>query len=305
MSETVHGRSADQASPPLAPALSSLTVLEDAFLHAVGEAEAALRLDDPVRAVHELRKAFKRLRALLRLIGGEHRGEAKALRAALGEAARRLAGARDTQARRDALTDLAAKSYLAPAAHRAATRALAAGGEHEAVGLAPHREDLTALVAACREAGPRFAAAMDRAAFLRALRDEYARGRRLIRHVDPADAESLHELRKAVVAQRYQMELVSEAWPALGKVWVAELQRLRDRLGKHQDLAVLAAELAALPSARARRQGWRTPLADAIAARQGRLVVSALRLHARLFAETPDAFRRRLKLYLKAVSERE
>ncbi|WAC28794.1 CHAD domain-containing protein [Ancylobacter sp. SL191] len=299
MSETVHGRPASADTLPPAP---SPTEFAGPFAQAAGEAEAALGLEDPVRAVHELRKAFKRLRALLRLIGGEHRDEAKALRAALGEVARRLAGARDTQARRDALADLAAKSYLTPAAHRAAARALAAGGAHEAVGLAPHREDLTALVVACREAGPRFAARMDRSALLRALRDEYARGRRLVRSIDPGDPESLHELRKAVVAQRYQMELVSEAWPALGKLWVAELQRLRDKLGKHQDLAVLAAELAALPAG---RQSWRQPLTDAIAARQARLVLSALRLHRRLFAETPRAFRRRLKVYLKAVSEKE
>ncbi|MBS9477764.1 CHAD domain-containing protein [Ancylobacter radicis] len=299
MSETVHGRSASADTPP---PLSSPTVFKRPFDQAATEAEAALGLEDPVRAVHELRKAFKRLRALLRLVDGEHRAEAKALRAALGEVARRLAGARDTQARRDALVDLTAKSYLSASAHRAAARALAAGGAHEAVGLAPHRDDLTSLVAACRDAGPRFAASMDRTALLRALRDEYARGRRLVRHVDPTEPESLHELRKAVVAQRYQMELVSEAWPALGKVWVGELQRLREKLGKHQDLAVLAAELASLPAG---RQGWRQPLADAIAARQHRLVLSALRLHRRLFAEKPRAFRQRIAAYLKPVSEKE
>ncbi len=305
MTETVHGSPVREAPPHPVPTLAAPSVMEAACRHAIAEAEAALTLTDPVRAVHDLRKAFKRLRALLRLVGGDHRAAAKALRAALGAAARQLAGARDTQARRDALDDLAGKNYLSSPKHRQAARALAAGGAHEAAGLAPHRDDIAALVAACREAVPRFALRMDRAALLRGLRDDYARGRRLIRQVDPADPESLHELRKAVVAQRYQMELMSEAWPALGRVWVAELQRLRDKLGKHQDLAVLAAELASLPPARAGRQGWRVPLANAIAARQERLVLSALRLHHRLFAETPRAFRRRLKVYLKAVSEKE
>ena len=49
----------------------------------------------------------------------------------------------------------------------------------------------------------------------------------------------MHEFRQRVVVHRYQMELVEPAWPRLGKVWVGEAQRLRERLGKHQDLAVL------------------------------------------------------------------
>ena len=54
-----------------------------------------------------------------------------------------------------------------------------------------------------------------------------------------AEPEVLHELRRRVVAHRYQMELVGPLWPKFGRVWVAEAQRLRDRLGAFQDLSVL------------------------------------------------------------------
>ncbi len=54
-----------------------------------------------------------------------------------------------------------------------------------------------------------------------------------------ADPEVLHDLRSVVVAHRYQMELIEPLWPKFGELWVAEAQRLRDRLGAFQDLSVL------------------------------------------------------------------
>ncbi len=56
---------------------------------------------------------------------------------------------------------------------------------------------------------------------------------------DQTEAEDLHELRRRVVEHRYQMELIEPAWPRLRRIWVDEAQRLRTRLGKYQDLAVL------------------------------------------------------------------
>ena len=40
---------------------------------------------------------------------------------------------------------------------------------------------------------------------------------------------------------RYQMDLVEPLWPRFARMWTAECQRLRDRLGQYQDLLVLAA----------------------------------------------------------------
>ena len=68
----------------------------------------------------------------------------------------------------------------------------------------------------------------------------FRRARRAIpRSWDEITAEELHELRRRVVEHRYQMELIEPAWPRLGRLWVDEAQRLRTRLGKYQDLAVL------------------------------------------------------------------
>jgi hypothetical protein len=87
------------------------------------------------------------------------------------------------------------------------------------------------------------------------------------------------------------MELVVPLWPRIGRLWVDEAQRLRDRLGTCQDLAVLA-QLTAPQQPLAR---WRSRLAPLIAARRTSHVEYARRLARRLFAERPRAFRERLE----------
>ncbi|WP_428031395.1 CHAD domain-containing protein [Ancylobacter sp.] len=282
--------------------------LSEALQHAHAEAAAALALGDPVQAVHDLRKGFKRLRALLRLAGAARNRtlsrRARATRNALSATARELSQARDGAAREDALDDLVAKAGLSSAARRAAAKALSAGAATTGeAGLGEHRAALEALLATLATDLPQLGAALDDKALIAALAGDYARARRAGRAVDPANEESLHELRKTVIAQRYQMELVSPAWPALGELWVDELQRLRDKLGKHQDLAVLRALVEAHPLRAGRPPLWLAALLDALAARQEKLAGSALRLQARLFAEKPKAFRQRLSAYMSALSD--
>ena len=78
----------------------------------------------------------------------------------------------------------------------------------------------------------------------------------------------LHDLRRRVVAHRYQMELVEPLWPKFGKLWVAEAQRLRDRLGAFQDLSVLLGFTA--PHRRARAVALAARAADRRAPRHAR-----------------------------------
>ena len=105
-----------------------------------------------------------------------------------------------------------------------------------------------------------------------------------------ADGEALHEFRKRVVIHRYQMDIVEPLWPRFGKMWTGEAQRLRDRLGKHQDLLMLESLTGPhQPLAR-----WRSRLAPAIAERKAEHVDRAARIAARLFVDKPNALRRRL-----------
>ncbi|MBB3773380.1 CHAD domain-containing protein [Angulomicrobium tetraedrale] len=317
MSDLVHGGSASSTPESAAELEAAMSALARALGDAAGQARGALDITEPVQAVHEMRKAFKRLRALLRLVrhagGREERAAARGLGRALGTAAGRLSVTRDAAARREALDDLVEQELIAPAVRGAASRALAPrGADGQEAGLGRHRAELSALIEACATGARDLAGPLGLRRMLDAMTVEYARARRLGGRVDAADPESLHALRKAVVAHRYQMELASEAWPAMGTFWVNELQKLRDRLGTHHDHAVLLHDLQALPPRRASRAessesqpttqpAWRAALAASIEIRQAKLVRTGMRQHARLFAETPKAFRRRLAAYFDPV----
>ena len=98
------------------------------------------------------------------------------------------------------------------------------------------------------------------------LTSTYRRARQLVPDSwSEAEAEDLHDLRRRVVEHRHQMDLVEPLWPRLGKVWAEEAQRLRNRLGACQDLAVLN-ELTAPHQPLA---PWRSRLAPLIVARRG------------------------------------
>ncbi len=106
-------------------------------------------------------------------------------------------------------------------------------------------------------------------------------------------------MRQRIVEHRYQMELVELVWPKLIKVWISESQRLRDRLGAHQDLHVLSR----LTGPHQPLAYWRSRLAAPIAERQAAHVEASRRLAGRLFAEKPKAFRDRIAALWKHQTE--
>ena len=119
----------------------------------------------------------------------------------------------------------------------------------------------------------------------------YRRGRQLLpENWAEADAEHLHDLRRRVVEHGHQMGLIEPLRPRLGKLWAEEAQRLRNRLGACQDLAVLTN----LTAPHQPLAPWRSRLAPVVEARRGAHLKTAARLAGRLFAEKPKAFRRRI-----------
>jgi CHAD domain-containing protein len=129
-----------------------------------------------------------------------------------------------------------------------------------------------------------------------ALADRLAAGYRAARRLVPTDwpqasATERHELRQRVVEHRYQMELIEPLWPRFGRMWTEEAERLRDRLGRCQDLEIL--ERLAGPHQPLAR--WRSRLTPPCQDRKTELWQRAARIASRLFAERPRAFRRRLE----------
>jgi CHAD domain-containing protein len=250
-------------------------------------------------AVHEFRRTMKEWRALMRLLA-PFIPDAERWRVEARDYARSLGQARDSQAALNAFNDVLERGLVLSERTQATIRARIEemrGSEERAV-LTP---DLQVTIigwldsaAAAVEAWP-----LDPFDFS-AIAAELAVGYRGARRRMPSDWSlasdaELHAFRQRVVVHRYQMELVEPLWPRFGKMWTKEAERLRDRLGKCQDLAVLE-RLTAPHQPLAR---WRSRLIPACDERRLQLTHRAARIARRLFAERPKAFRHRLETLWK------
>jgi len=256
-------------------------------------------------AVHDLRKALKRWRAILRLVAPMVGEEAELMRLEARDLAREMAAARDGQAAQEALADLGDSLPNLSARSRAtiAERLAQMCAGAQAIGLTPERgariDDMWSRAAAAVERWPfeRFdgsEAAARLTVFYRrvcaAIPDDWSN----------ASPEALHRFRQRVVEHRYQMELADPLWPKLIGVWVSEAQRLRDRLGAHQDLMILQR----LTEPHQPLARWRSQLKPLIAERQAAHVAAAKRLTGRLFAEMSKAFRERRVSWWEDLAQR-
>jgi CHAD domain-containing protein len=245
-------------------------------------------------AVHEARKALKKLRALLRLARGEL-GESSFARenTCFRDAGRELAAARDSDVMLDTLKALDIPAELGwdlrkeIQAHR------------DGNGDGGRRAAAAGVVAMLREARGRVDDwPLERDSFA-ALRDglerTYRRGRRDFKAVraNPS-AEGLHEWRKRVKELWYHHTLLRPLWPPVMQAVGDEAHELADRLGDDHDLVVLA--------------GWMRENADAnpeffeaVDRRRAELQADAMALGARLYADKPSNYVRRLRRLWEAA----
>lgn len=265
--------------------------------HVLAVAHAAMV--DPERssadAVHDFRRAMKEWRALMRLLE-PFIPDAERWRSEARDHARSLGHARDGQAALNAFDDLLKKGMVLSERSTATVRSRieALRGSEERAVLTPELRDVIVgwldSAAAAVETWP-----LDPFDFS-AIAAQLTAGYRAARKRMPADWSQasdvdLHQFRQRVVDHRYQMELVEPLWPRFGRMWTEEAERLRDRLGKCQDLAVLER----LTGPHQPLAHWRSRMTPACAERRMQLSHRAARIARRLFAERPKAFRRRLE----------
>ena len=257
-------------------------------------------------AVHETRKALKRLRALLRLLRGElgERGFRRE-NAALRDIARQLSATRDATvmlATLDALIErhprklgrrkgvLALRRRVAAESARMQGRTLATPAERaEVLGELHAFRWRVAAWSLAREPGLR---AVD--AELERL---YRQGRRRHRRLARGHGErtlAMHEWRKRVKDLRYAAEMLN-----LRKL-AARADELGELIGEEHDLAVLAEHLR--EGARGHKgELWNTgrrtrkTLLRVIAKRRRKLRRTALRKGERLYRDKPSRFMRGLR----------
>jgi CHAD domain-containing protein len=270
----------------------------------LASALAELRDADPAKAdetVHAARKRFKRIRAVVRLIRGELGDETFATEnASFRDAGATLGEARDAAVLVQTLDRL--KDRVDGAAFTAARRKLLARRKLVSRRVLGDGNGLGGVARAAEQARDRVADWRIERDGWRAVRPGleriYQDGREAYKRTD-ADAppEVFHEWRKRVKNLWHQLEVLEPIWPPVMKKLADECHVLADALGREHDLAVLREVLEAEALTHASEP---SPVLAPLEADRRELRREALDLGARIFAEKPKAFVRRLGKYWKA-----
>jgi CHAD domain-containing protein len=264
--------------------------------------------DEMAAAIHGARKDLKKLRALLRLIREELGAEAfKRENRRYRDAARLLSPSRDAEVKLQTLRTLRERAGggLAPAPVASWERMLESERDRVATAAAAEAAARVERALAAIEEGAAAIGSWPLEEESWALVEEgltraYREGREDLAAVAAERSDgSVHELRKRVKDLWYQLRLLVDAWPGpLGEA-VAQLDGLAELLGDHHDLSLLAADLAERGPIFADREA----VAALIARRQDELLGEAIAIGIRVYAEKPNAFRRRIRAYWRAWRE--
>lgn len=267
---------------------------------------------DPDRAVHEVRKRIKKLRALLRLGRGLLPEDFKPLNRALRDTGRELSTLRDAHVRLETL-DALGERY---------------GGHLEKASLDAVRESLrqaryskvpekAAIIDPLNEAADTLGALRKRADqwviddpsprnLLWGAKRIYRQGRNLQQACTAADVGdgTYHQWRKRSKDLFHLVALLRNCWKRPQKAFQTEARALSRQLGLEHDLTVLRQDLLSdlgktLDPARLE------PAIGALRAWQTELRTRVQPLGMRLYAEKPSAFGRRLQYYWIAWKEEE
>lgn len=239
------------------------------------------------RDVHDARKRIKEVRALLRMIRQPLAAHFAIENSWYRDAARDLSTARDAEAVRESLHKLEEAQGRQPGARKLLGRRRRRNQRD----LQGRIDNLLAQLPAARARIATWPMLADRFSAIgagaeRTLRD----GRAALEHVLTAPSpEAHHELRKRVKDHWYHVQLLRKLWPDVLKGEAAAIEELSDALGDHHDLHLLALAL-----------GSEAP-AEAIAKQRADLEATALGAARRLFSESPDAWRKRIRGYWRVT----
>jgi CHAD domain-containing protein len=220
----------------------------EAELERIAAAEIDYALDQiraaakrPDSAVHQCRKAIKRLRALVRLAGGDDADAGREIDRRLRDAGRLLAAARDADVVR-----MTAARLCADSAH---SKRIDLGGGSAAA--RPDREVRRRVRNLLREARDLFAGHIGgRRRTPGALGAPVERAgvkatRLMSRFRERGGPKLAHDWRKSVQRYANQLKLMADVWPELAAAELGSLDALAECLGELNDLTILRAALEA------------------------------------------------------------
>ena len=263
--------------------------------------------DDPGAAIHDARKRFKKIRAVMRLVRDEV-GKAvyRQENACYRDAGRALSAVRDSHVKVATLDALLHRydDYLDDDVFQETRRRLL-DAHHALSRRVFEEENVPAQVAATvQEARSRVAALpIDRNDY-GAIRDSihrvYKRGYRgLANAYEEPLPENFHDWRKRVKYLWYHVRILNPLWPGLFDVWADQIHDLSDYLGDAHDFAELRALLEDEPSL-CSDDGERELLLGLADRRRAELEAAAYPLGRRIYAETPEDFVERMAGYWRA-----
>jgi CHAD domain-containing protein len=268
----------------------------------IGRAQAQLSdKGDQAVAVHETRKALKRLRALLRLIRPAM-GEAafKRENAQLREIGLSLSGARDRHVLLETVNKLEGGAGLGRKGLIANLRACiaAANGDGPPPSMQQAQERLADTQKRLAEL-PIDGSGFDVVAA--GLERSYRKARRAFREAyDKPSDEAFHEWRKGAQAHWRQMTLLSRAWPEYLDARAGEARCLSQLIGDDHDLALLVAFVHSdVAAGLGNEQG--AIVEKAARQRQAELREAARPRGDRLFAEAPKRLRDSIGVYWRSA----
>jgi CHAD domain-containing protein len=242
--------------------------------------------------VHEVRKATKRVRAVLRMLSDDiDSSDYTRLNAEVRDLSRELSQLRSAVVQVELLGSLVAEDAQLAIDTRWLHGELAAALDTERQGLEDSEiKSLSLRFMAVRSGIEKIEFLDDATTLLGGVRKTYRRGRNSMTYAYAAPTiESFHTWRKQVKYLRHQMEILqSVGTPAIPDL-VADLEAIGEGLGGDHDLADLerAADTAAVGTL---SSSTRQQLKEVIASRRSALELKLKPIATRVYAANPGAF---------------
>jgi CHAD domain-containing protein len=270
----------------------------------IDKALNALRLSDNLdEAIHDVRRSFKKVRALLRLVRDElgdqiYRDENRCFR----DAARPLTEIRDAAVLVDTLDKLIGQ---VDADEFASTREALMAEKTAVCERALERTDAIGAVTAAIESARARASDWPIAhrgwdALEPGLKRVYRRGCRAFAaaFANPS-MENTHECRKQVKYIWHHLQVLKPLWDSRMKKLRDHVRQLSDLLGDDHDLAVLRQKVDGDPT-RFGGEGAVSTLTALIDRRRVKLQQDAFQFAQRVYCDKPSSFTARVKCYWKS-----
>jgi CHAD domain-containing protein len=254
--------------------------------------------EDPGKAIHEIRKRCKRIRAVARLLRPHAKGLYRRENDTFRDIARGFSPFRDADVRLktfdELVNDAAGVERFAP------LRALMRGGHDRGEELLERQLSFTRNeLRAAQKRFERVNLPNDGGFEIieSGLDYSYKAGRRAMsRAYEEPQESTFHEWRKRVKDLGYQMQILRDLWPAILKRTRRELDKLGDLLGQEHDLTVVKDTVVKQVDSVIAKEDLRSVLTLA-ERRRLELQAEAQAIGRRIYAEKPRDFIKRIYVY--------